>query len=84
MAISTYDPCLLITTTENGFNIIRMQTDDIIILANEHFLTLEKNELLNAKFITKPKEKLIPDSPLIFNECVLVQNGNTMSLRQKE
>ena len=61
-----------------------MQTDDIIILTNEHFSTLEKNKLLNAKFITKPKEKLTPNSPLIFNRCVLVQNGNTMSLRQKK
>jgi hypothetical protein len=84
MAISTYDPCLLITTIENGFDIIRMQIDDIIILANEHFLTLEENELLNAKFIAKLKEKLIPDSPLIFNKCILTQNGNIMSLRQKK
>jgi hypothetical protein len=84
MAISTYDLCLLVTIIENGFNIVGMQTDDIIILADEHFLTLKKNELLNAKFIAKSKEKLIPDSPLIFNECVLVQDGNTMSLRQKE
>jgi hypothetical protein len=58
-----------------------MQTDDIIILIDEPFLTLKENELLNAKFITKPKEKLTSDSPLIFNECILIQDGNTMSLR---
>jgi hypothetical protein len=81
MAISTYDPCLLITTIKNGFSIVRMQIDDTIILTDEPFSTLEKNELLNAKFITKPKEKLTPDSPLIFNGYVLVQDGNTMSLR---
>jgi hypothetical protein len=84
MAISTYDLCLLVTITEDGFNIVRMQTDDTIILTDEHFSTLEKNELLNAKFIAKPKEKLIPDSPLIFNGYVLVQDGNAISLRQKE
>jgi hypothetical protein len=84
MATSTYDPCLLITITENGFGIVRMQTDDTIILADESFSTLEENELLNAKFIAKPKEKLTPNSPLIFNGYVLVQDGNTMSLRQKE
>jgi hypothetical protein len=61
-----------------------MQTDDTIILTDEPFLTLEKNELLNAKFIAKPKEKLTPNSPLIFNGYVLTQDGNTMSLRQKE
>jgi hypothetical protein len=72
MVISTYDLYLLITTIKNGFGIVRMQTNDIIILADEYFLTLEKNELLNVKFIAKPKEKLISDSPLIFNRCVLV------------
>jgi endonuclease YncB( thermonuclease family) len=84
MVISTYDPCLLVIITKDRFGIVGMQIDDIIILANEHFSTLEKNELLNAKFIAKPKEKLTPDSPLIFNGCVLVQDGNAMSLRQKE
>jgi hypothetical protein len=72
MAISIYDPCLLVTIIKDRFGIVGMQIDDIIILADEHFLTLEKNELLNAKFIAKPKEKLISNSPLIFNGCVLV------------
>jgi hypothetical protein len=72
MTTSTYDPCLLITTTENGFGIVRMQTNDTIILTDEPFLTLEKNELLNAKFIVKSKEKLTPDSLLIFNGYILI------------
>jgi hypothetical protein len=72
MATSTYDPCLLVTTIKNRFNIVEMQTDDTIILADEYFSILKKNELLNAKFITKPKKKLTPDSPLIFNECILI------------
>ena len=81
MTTSTYDPYLLITITENSFGIVRMQTDDTIILADERFSTLEENELLNVKFTVKSKEKLISDSPLIFNRCVLVQDGNVMSLR---
>jgi hypothetical protein len=72
MTISTYDLCLLITITKNGFDIVEMQIDDTIILADELFSILKKNELLNAKFITKLKEKLTPDSPLIFNGCVLI------------
>jgi hypothetical protein len=84
MVTSTYDPYLLIIITENGFSIVGMQTDDTIILTNEYFLTLEENELLNAKFTVKPKEKLISDSPLIFNGYVLVQDDNIMSLRQKK
>jgi hypothetical protein len=71
MTTSTYDPCLLITTIKNRFGIVGMQIDDTIILADEYFLILEKNELLNVKFIAKPKEKLTPDSPLIFNRYVL-------------
>jgi hypothetical protein len=84
MATSTYDPCLLITTTKDSFGIVGMQTDDTIILADERFSTLEENELLIAKFIAKLKEKLTPNSPLIFNGCVLIQDDNVMSLRQKK
>jgi hypothetical protein len=84
MAISIYDLYLLVITTEDGFGIVGIQTDDTIILVDEHFSTLKENELLNAKFIAKSKEKLIPDSLLIFNRYILVQDGNTMSLRQKE
>jgi hypothetical protein len=72
MATSTYDPCLLITTIKDGFGIVGMQIDNTIILINEPFSTLKENELLNAKFIAKPKKKLTPDSPLIFNRCILV------------
>jgi hypothetical protein len=84
MAISTYDPCLLIIITESDFDIVRMQIEDTIILTDEHFSTLEENKLVNAKFTAKSKEKLTPDSLLIFNRCVLVQDGNAMSFRQKE
>jgi hypothetical protein len=56
MATSTYDLCLLVTITENRFNIVEMQIDDIIILTDEPFSTLEKNELLNVKFIAKSKK----------------------------
>jgi hypothetical protein len=81
MITSTYDLCLLIIITENDFDIVGMQTDDTIILTDERFSTLKENELLNAKFTVKPKEKLTPDSSLIFNGCVLVQDGNIISLR---
>jgi hypothetical protein len=84
MAISTYDLCLLITIIKSGFGIVKIQINNTIILTDEPFSTLKKNELLNAKFIAKSKEKLIPDSPLIFNGYILIQNGNTISLRQKE
>jgi hypothetical protein len=61
-----------------------MQTDDTIILTDKRFSTLEKNELVKAKFLAKPKKKLTAELPLIFNDCVLSQNGRTISLRQKK
>ena len=71
MATSTYDPCFLISTTENSFGIVRMQTNNIIILSNDRFAATEKDELIKTKFLAKPKEKLTSDASLIFNGCVL-------------
>ena len=48
-----------------------MQTDNTIILANEQFLALKEDKLQKAKLIAKPKEKLTPEKPLIFNRYVL-------------
>src|ERR1700712_1278356 len=48
MVTSTYDPCLLITTTENAFGIVGMQTDDTLILGSEEFSILENDELTKA------------------------------------
>jgi hypothetical protein len=63
---------------------VKIQTDNIIILTDKRFSALEENELINTKFTAKPKKKLTPDSPLIFNGYVLTQNGNMISLRQKK
>jgi hypothetical protein len=84
MAISIYDLYLLITITKNDFGIVGMQINDTIILTDARFSALKENELLNAKFTAKSKGKLTPGSSLIFNRCVLIQDGNVMSLRQKE
>ena len=45
MIISTYDPCLLITTLKEIFGVVGMQTDDTIILVNKKFLAFEEDEL---------------------------------------
>ena len=83
MTTSTYDPCFLISTTDK-FGVVGIQTDDTIILADEQFAALEKDELTKAELLAKPKEKLTPESPLVFNGCVLIQADHTISLRQKE
>jgi hypothetical protein len=61
-----------------------MQTDDIIILADERFLVREKEELKQAKYIAKPKEKLTVVNLLLFNGCVLLFQEDQMILYQKD
>ena len=49
-----------------------MQTNNILILVLEEFLVLENNKLNKAKFFIKLKEALVPETPLIFNRCILI------------
>jgi hypothetical protein len=49
-----------------------MQTDNTIILVDKRFLAREKEKLKQAKYITKPKEKLIAINLLLFNGCVFL------------
>jgi hypothetical protein len=55
-----------------------MQTNNTLILALEEFLILEDDELSKAKFLTKPKEALAPETLLIFNRCILIQYKDTI------
>ena len=84
MITSTYDPCFLISTTKDRFGIVGMQTDDTIILADSQFTSLKNDELTKTKLLAKPKKQLAPESPLVFNGCVLSINNRTILLRQKE
>jgi hypothetical protein len=61
MEQSTYDPCLLYTTGE-GTAIIGLQTDDTLLLADDDFANKEERELRKAGFMTKEREKLIPEN----------------------
>ena len=82
MTTSTYDPCLLITLSSR-FGIVGMQTDDIIILCDEEFGRMEDDELQKVKFMAKPKEKLTPENPMIFNGYILTRKASRIILRQK-
>jgi hypothetical protein len=85
MATSSYDPYLLITTKKEIFGIISMQIDNTLFLGSEEFATLKDNELKEANFSTKPKNKLSLTSDLIFNGYVLTQaSDNIMILLQKD
>jgi hypothetical protein len=56
MDTSIYDSCFLITSINNIFRVVGIQTDDIIILGNKWFLVREKQELVLANYTTKPKK----------------------------
>lgn len=86
MVTSTYDPCLLITTAKRAFGVVGMQTDVTLILGSDEFAMLEEKELAEAKFSAKPKDTLSPETPLIFNGCVLTQTEGDVAveLHQKE
>ena len=71
MTIFTYDLCFLITTKE-VFGFIGMQTNDTLILASVEFSVIKDNEFSKVKFLIKPKEALVLETPLIFNGCVLI------------
>jgi hypothetical protein len=60
-----------------------MQTDDTLILRDSKFKALKHKELAKANITTKPTKQLSPDMLLIFNGCVLWQEGDLILLVQK-
>jgi hypothetical protein len=60
-----------------------MQTDNIIILKDDQFLTLKKDELVKANLIIKLKEKLNLIILLLFNRYILSLNEDSIALCQK-
>jgi hypothetical protein len=69
----TYDPCLLITITKTVFGVVRIQTNNTLILGSKEFDTIKDEKLTKAKFSAKPKELLSLKTLLIFNGCILTQ-----------
>jgi hypothetical protein len=76
----------LITTIKRAFGIVRIQTNDTLILGSEEFDTIKDNELTKAKFSAKPKELLSLETLLIFNGCIFTQKEGDVAveLRQKK
>jgi polyhydroxyalkanoate synthesis regulator phasin len=83
MTTSVYDPCLMITTTEEAFAMVALQTDDTLILGDKAFHKKEEEELHKAGFIAKPVEKLSANGSLIFNGCKLIQEEDQLLIVQK-
>src|SRR6266487_2544348 len=66
MTQSTYDPCLLHTST-NGFGLVGLQTDNTLLLADPEFAQAEEHKLQQANFLAKDQEQLTVNHPIKFN-----------------
>jgi hypothetical protein len=54
----TYDFCLLYKLDINLSDVVNMQTDDILLLADQSFVVLEKETIKSAKIMIKDRERL--------------------------
>ena len=75
-----FNLCFFITTIGTPFGIISIQTNNTIILKNDQFLALKKDELVKVNFITKLKEKLNFITILFFNRYILSLNKDSIVL----
>jgi hypothetical protein len=69
--ISIYNLYLFICIAENKFRLVRLQTDNNLIITNVVFLVFKKKKLKNIEFGTKLKEKLTIENFLNFNNYIL-------------
>jgi hypothetical protein len=65
----TYDLCLLYSN--KLFDIISLQTNNMLFLTDKTFINIEENKLYKAKFIAKEQERLITITPLKFNKAII-------------
>jgi hypothetical protein len=68
----------------NHFEVINIQTDDTLILANDEFVTLEENELARARLTFKKRKKLISTSSIKFNDDLIFLFDNFLLLIQSK
>ncbi len=88
MTKSTYDFCLLFInqndSSSNAFELIEMQTNNTLMLKDDRFAELEKNELKKAKLTFKNREMLIIIISIKFNNEMIsiieIASKNSYSL----
>jgi hypothetical protein len=85
MIESTFNSCLLHIEFIH-FEVVDIQTDDTLILANDEFVTLEKNELARAHLTFKRREKLNLITSIKFNDklIILIDDDNTLLFTQSK
>ena len=73
---STYNPCLLYTT-DLGFGIVRLQTDNSLFIGDNNFVDTKQEKL---KFQAKDWEMLTPNNPIKFNGGQIKLDNNSILL----
>ncbi len=85
MMKSTYDSCLLFTKqiNRNVFEMIEMQTNDILMLEDDVFAELKKKKLKKAKLTFKKRKMLITLTSIKLNdEVIIIDSSNILLLNQ--
>jgi hypothetical protein len=83
MAQSTYDPCLMYSTTAS-FGLVGLQTDDTLIAADDAFAKAEEEELQRAGFLAKKREQLTEGHKLKFNGGdITLQSDGSITITQE-
>ena len=78
MRESIHDLCLLYSS--GPFGIVEIQTDDILILADNNFAGKEETVIQSAKIMTKEREYLTHAHPLKFNGAQIKLDSNGIVL----
>jgi hypothetical protein len=81
MIESTFDFCLLHIEFIH-FEVVDIQTDDTLILADDEFVTLEQNELNRARLTFKKRKKLISTISIKFNDDLIFLFDNFLLFTQ--
>ncbi len=90
MIESRFDSCLLhISSIEfikfiNHFEIMKLQIDDTLILANDDFAELEERKLARVALTFKNREKLISTVTIKFNDDLIFLSHNSLLLTQSK
>ncbi len=83
----TYDLCLLYITVISHIDmrIVSMQTDDILILADQSFAVVEKEAIHSTKIMTKTREQLTFENSLKFNDTKIerIDSNEAIYFRQE-
>jgi hypothetical protein len=86
MIESTFDSCLLHIEFINHFELVNLQTDDTLILADYEFVALEEKKLVRAHLTSKKREKLNLITSIKFNDelIFLADENNSLLLTQSK